>query len=102
MIAVCNVNIRSKHIVVANLHIPACIDHYISVEIVAVPDLDSDSVESFIQGPKPAALRKGIEVANLDLSESPTAAATLHSIPSTGFHTEHPIQHKPPPAGQTH
>jgi hypothetical protein len=40
VIRVCYVNIRPKHVAIADLDITACVDHEVTIKVIATPDFD--------------------------------------------------------------
>jgi len=95
MIRICYVNIRSKHVAIADLHIAACVDHQIAIKVIVVPDGDSDSVKRHIDRPKPAPLGKGIEFADPNLGEPPAPTVSFHPVPASHLHAEHAVEKEP-------
>jgi hypothetical protein len=88
VIAVGNINIRTEHVVIANLNMTAGINHQIPIEVVSAANAYSDSVEWFINRPKPAALGEGVVATNFDLAQPAAAATTFHPIVTALFHSQ--------------
>jgi hypothetical protein len=99
VIRICYVNIRPKHVAIADFHIAACVDHQIAIKVIIVPYGDSDSVKRHIDRPKPAPLRKGIEFADPNLGEPPAPTLSFHPVPASHLHAEHAVEKEPHAAG---
>jgi hypothetical protein len=99
VIRICYVNIRPKHVAIADFHIAACVDHQIAIKVIIVPYGDSDSVKRHIDRPKPAPLRKGIEFADPNLGEPPAPTLSFYPVPASHLHAEHPVEKEPHAAG---
>ncbi len=99
MVRICYVNIRPKHVAIADLHIAACVDHQIAVKVIVTPDGDSDSVEVHIGRPEPAPLRKGIEFADPNLRQPPAPTLSFHPVPASHLHAERAVEKEPGAAG---
>ncbi|MEP7305887.1 MAG: hypothetical protein ABJA98_10240 [Acidobacteriota bacterium] len=86
MIAVSDVGVWPKQIVVANFDHPARVNHHISVEVVTVTYSNTNAIAVGIIWPEPATLREGIMATYLYLTKPPAATSAFDPIVTTLLH----------------
>jgi hypothetical protein len=101
VVAVGNINVRSNHIPISNFNIATSVDHYIAIEVITVPNSDSNSHVINIIWPQPATMRKRVVVADGNLPTPTDAAASLHAVPSALLHSQRTINEQPRSTGRT-
>ena len=92
VIAISDIHIRAEHVAVADFNIPTCINHNITVEIIPISNPNLGASKIGVLRPKPAALGKGVIVANYNLAASADATAALHPILRSLLHAESAIE----------
>jgi hypothetical protein len=88
VIAVSNVDLRPKDIVITDLDEPTRINHKVAVEVVPASNPNTNAIIVCIQRPEPTSLSKGIVTSDVNLTESTAATAPFHPVPYTLFHAE--------------
>ena len=68
VIGVRDIDTGAEHVAVADFNVTTSIDHQISIKIVAIPNTNSYLFAWSIFRPEPAALSKGVIVADLYLT----------------------------------
>jgi hypothetical protein len=98
MVAVCNINVRTDHVLIANLDETARVNHHISIEIIRTTNLYTCSFVVYVIGPQPTTLGKGIVITDADLFAAAHTTFAFHSIPDSLNHSEHSVCQQPDPA----
>jgi hypothetical protein len=95
VVAVGNIDVRSKHVVVADLDKTTGIDHYIAIEVIPITDPNPNTVVIAVLRPKPTTLCEGVVIADFDLPQSAATATPFYPIADADPHPERAIGRQP-------
>jgi hypothetical protein len=101
VIGIGDIDIRAKHVAIADLNVTAGVDHKIPIEVVVTSDVNANTVEGPVKRPEPASLVERVVVSDTDLRKAPASPLPFHAITPAHFHSKQTIAKKSYTTGES-
>jgi hypothetical protein len=99
VVGVCNINARPEHVAIADLDVPARVNHAVAIEIVAVTHTNPDAIVIGVNRPQPTAFRQRVPPAQFDLAGT-SGADSFEAASGPDLHAKPSIEQYPVAAEQ--